>query len=454
MSVGRWWVGPGSGLARYCGVALLGLMSSVQAADLLQVYQAAQRNDPTYEAARHAFDAAAQKLPQARAGLLPTANVTGNDGATHASTVFSGNSPVIRDIHNWTWTLQLTQPLVHLDTVYAYRESESLVDQAKAQLDQAKMDLILRVAQAYFDVLVAEESVTAANAQVKAMQQQLALTEHGYTAGTTAVTDVDEARSHYELARSQAVAAVNDLDAKRAELEKIIGQWPDNILGLKAAAVFPKPVPDDPQAWIEQAKANNPAVLAQQAALKAAEAEVWRMRSGHLPTLDLTASYGGNYSSDNLTSPVDYSTLYKSWQAGLQVAIPIYSGGATNSKVTEAIAKREQAAAQLEAARRQSATDARQAFSGIKNGLIQVEALEASLKSSQSAVKGNVAGYRVGLRINSDVLNAQQQMYTTRHDLAKARYDTLLNGLKLKAAAGNLSEADVGILDAMFGGGK
>ncbi|MGA7180287.1 MAG: TolC family outer membrane protein [Thiobacillaceae bacterium] len=454
MSDGLRRVWPTLGREATWGLALLALSLPVQASDLLRIYQTAQANDPTFQAARHAFDAAAQKLPQARAGLLANASLNGNDGRTHASTEFSGVSPVTRDIRNWTWTLQLNQPVVHLENLYSYRESGYLVEQAQAQFEQARADLILRVAQAYFDVLVAQEAVTAADAQVSAMQEQLAQTQHGYTAGTSAVTDVDEAKSRFELARFQAVSAANELDAKRSELQKITGEWPGTLAGFQAAKVIPQPTPDDPQAWIGQAKNDNPAVHAQQAALKAAEAEISRSRSGHLPTLDLTASYGGNYSSDNLTNPVDYSTLYKSWQAGLQLAIPIYAGGATSSKVVEAMAKREQSAAELEAARRQAATDARQAFEGIKNGLAQVDALESALRSGQSAVKGNVVGYRVGLRINSDVLNAQQQVYTTLHDLAKARYDTLFQGLKLKAAAGNLSEADVGTINALLVDGK
>lgn len=454
MSVRKRRVRPKSGLGGACGVFLLAFTLSVHATDLLQTYQTAQASDPTFQAARHAFDAAEQKIPQARAGLLPSANLNGNDGRTHASTAFSGLSPVTRDINTWTWSLQLNQPVVHLENVYAYRESGYLVEQARAQFDQAKDDLILRVTQAYFNVLVAQEAVTAADAQVAAMQEQLAQTQHGYTAGTTAVTDVDESQSRLDLARFQAVSAVNDLDAKRTELQKITGEWPGTLAGFKPAKVIPQPTPDDPQAWIGQARHDNPAVLAHGAALKAADAEISRTRAGHLPTLDLTASYGGNYSSDNLTNPVDYSTLYKSWQAGLQLAIPIYAGGGTSAKVAEAIAKREQSAAELEAVQRQAATDARQAYEGIKNGLAQVNALESALRSGQSAVKGNVVGYRVGLRINSDVLNAQQQVYTTMHDLAKARYDTLFQGLKLKAAAGSLTEADVGTINALLAEGQ
>ena len=447
-------VWPKLGQAAARGIALLAPTLPAQADDLLQIYQWAQANDPTFQAARHAYDAAAQKLPQARAGLLPSASLNGNDGRTSASTVFSGLSPVTRDIRNWTWTLQLNQPVVHLENIYGYRESGFLVEAAQAQFEQASADLILRVAQAYFNVLIAQEAVAAADAQVSAMHEQLAQTQHGYKAGTSAVTDVDEAQSRFDLARFQAVSAANDLDAKRAELQKITGEWPGTLAAFKPAKVIPQPVPDDSQAWIGQAQNDNPAVHAQRAALKAAEAEISRTRSGHLPTLDMTASYGGNYSSDNLTSPMDYSTLYKSWQAGLQLAIPIYSGGETSSKIDEAIAKHQQSAAELEVARRQAATDARQAFEGIKNGLAQVDALESALRSGQSAVKGNVVGYRVGLRINSDVLNAQQQVYTTLHDLAKARYDTLFQGLKLKAAAGSLSEADVGTINALLVEGR
>ena len=187
----------------------------------------AQGNDPTFEAARYAFEAAQEKIPQARAGLFPTIKLNGNDNGTHASSQFTIQLPAQRGESRraaWTWTLQLTQPLLRPQNINAYRESESLVEQARAQYSQAEQDLILRVTQAYFDVLVAQESIEVADAQVKATGEQLALTQRGFEAGTNAITDVHEAKSRSDLARAQRIAAQNELEAKQAELEKLVGQ--------------------------------------------------------------------------------------------------------------------------------------------------------------------------------------------------------------------------------------
>lgn len=420
------------------------------AADLLDVYHQAQASDPTFEAARYTLEAVQQRLPQARAGLLPTVAANGGDSRTRANTVFSNTPSLDRNVHTWNWALQLTQPIVRVQNIFAYSEAEALVEQAMAQFAQAEQDLILRVAQAYFDVVVAEESIAVADAQVKATGEQLAIAKRGFEAGTAAVTDVHEAKSRLDLARAQQVSAVNDLENKRSELEKLVGEIPAALSRLRPRVVAPRPDPSDPQAWVSQAKENHPTVRAQRAALAAAEATVSKNRSEYLPTLDLNASYGANSSSGSLTTPVNYSTLAHTKAAGVQLNIPLFTGGATNAKVAEALANRSKTQADLESAKRQAGTDAKQAFAGIVNGLAQIDALESAVESGRSAVTGNQRGYLLGVRINIDVLNAEQQLYTSQRNLAKARYDTLLQGLKLKAAAGVLGEADLATVNGLL----
>lgn len=233
------------------------------------------------------------------------------------------------------------------------------------------------------------------------------------------------------------------MEAKRAELEKVTGQSINMLATLSPAIVVPKPQPDDVKLWIDQARINNPAVLAPQAAVRVAEAEISKSRAEYAPTLDLVGSYEHNYSSGNVSTPSDFATRMKSSQAGLQLNIPLFAGGLTHYRVSEAIANRNKAAADLEAARRQSAADARQAYAAIVNGVAQIAALESAVASSHSAVEGNQAGFKLGIHLNIDVLNAEQQLYTAQRDLLKARYDTLFQGFKLKAAAGILSAADV-----------
>lgn len=432
------------------GLLMVTAMEWVSATDLLDVYRLAQVSDPTFEAARYTLEALQQKLPLARAGFLPVVVANGSDSRTRSNTTYSSTPTLQRDVNTWNWTLQLTQPLIRVQNYYAYRESESLVEQATVQFAQAEQDLVLRVTRAYFDVVVAEDGIAVADAQITAMSEQLAIAKRGFKAGTTTVTDVDEAKSRIDLARSQRVTALNELEIKRSDLEKVVGQIPDKLAVLHPSVVAPKPVPDDPRAWIDQAKENNPLVRAQQAALAAAEATVNKNRAEHLPTVDLTASFGGNYASGNLTSPVDYSTQARSTVVGVQLNIPIYSGGATSAKVAEAVSNRFKTRADLEAARRQVGSDARLAYAGIANGLAQIEALDSAVRSGQNAVKGNQVGYKLGIRINIDVLNAEQQLYTSQRDLTKARYETLFQGMKLKAAAGVLSEEDLSAINGLL----
>jgi outer membrane protein len=424
------------------------------AIDLLQVYRLAQDSDPTFASARYTLDAARQKIPQARANLLPSASATANDGNTRASTTFTDVPPVDRNMKAWSWNLQLTQPLIRLGTVYAYRESGYLVEQAEAQYEQAQQDLLLRVTQAYFGVIVALDAIAAADAQVTALTQQLAQVTRGFQQGTHAQTDIDDTKSRLGSARSQRVAAQNDLENARADLEKLTGKSYDEnaeqLAILQAALTPPPPSPANSRAWIDQARSNHPLVRAQHAALEAARQEIKKNRADYLPTLDLVGNVGSNYASHSLTTPNDYSTRATQHEVGVQLTVPIYSGGATNSKVAEAIANMNKAQADMEAASRQAATDAQQAFAGVTNGLAQIEALNVAVESGLSAVKGNRVGYKLGIRINIDVLNAEQQLFTAQRDLSKARYETLLQGFKLKAAAGVLSEADLKAVNAML----
>lgn len=437
-------------LRRAAGVVILGFVSTAHAADLLEIYRLAEDNDPTFSAARHGFEAAREKSPQALAGNLPTVSLTGNENFTDAKASFNGSTPSSRGIYAWTWTLQLTQPIMRPQNVAGYYEAQAQVEAAEAEFESARQDLILRVAQAYFDALVAQEGVDAADAQLKAMEEQGKAAKRGYELGTMSITDSYEAKSKAEQARAQLVAAQNDLDNKRSDLEKLTGQPVPDLAGLKPAVVVPSPEPANVHDWIEQAKDSNPAVRAQMASLKAAGYTVTKARAENIWTLDFVASYGNNYSSGSTTLPTPFETRVRSNVAGLQFNMPIFAGGLNSSHIREALANNAKLSDQLEEARRKAGADARQSYTGIVGGLAQIAALQASIEAGENSVKGNQAGYRLGLRINSDVLNAQQQLYASRRDLAKARYDTLFQGLKLKAAAGAMSDSDLEVVNGLL----
>jgi outer membrane protein len=420
------------------------------APDLLDVYRAAQSGDPTLRAAQATLDVARERLPQARAGLMPVVALNGNVNSTSAWTQFNAAPVIQRDANFRSWNLQLTQPLFRAANFIANHQAEFVVAGAEAQFEQARKDLIVRVVQAYFAVNVAQDAIAAADAQVAALERQLGQVTQGVKFGTKATTDVDDTNSRLFSARAQRVAAQGDLENARSDLQKITGELYGSLATLGAETPLPKPSPMDARAWIDQARDDNAAVRAGVAALEAARLEVQRTQAEHLPTFDLVASSNHNYQSHSLTTPDDYSTHAVQHQIGVQISVPLFAGGAIVSKVAEARGGRDKAEADLDAARRGAASDAQRAFASVLNGLAQVDALVVATRAGENAVKGNEAGFRVGVRTNVDVLNAEQQLYASRRDLSKARYEVLLQGVKLKAAAGMLDETDVQTLNALL----
>lgn len=421
-------------------MALL-LPASAHGADLLQVYRDAQANDAQFASARSQLAASQEKLPQGRAGLLP--QVVGSLGATRTnvdqSVPIAGN----RYINNNNWTLQLTQPLFRWDRWETFKQGELAALAGEVSFTQAQLDLITRTAQAYFDVLAAQDNLYLAGAQKRAIGEQLAQARRNFEVGTATITDSNDAQARYDLATSTEIAATNDLEIRRATLQQITGKPVDELLGLRMGAEIPGPMPADPNAWAGQAEDTNPQVGIARYNLETAQREYNKARSGHLPSVDLVASYGFVNSTGNQVQQVNIASRYNSAQIGVQLNVPIYSGGQVQSRARETMALADKAASDLEFARRTAAQNARQTYSGVSNGLAQVKALEAAERSAQSAVESNMLGYEVGVRINIDVLNAEAQLFSTRRDLAKARYDTIMNGLRLKAFTGALEESDV-----------
>ncbi len=424
------------------------------AADLLQVYRDALEYDAQYASARAARDAGLEKLPQGRAGLLPVVSAS-------ASTIWNdidfqrrtpGAASVDAQYNTNGYTLTLTQPIFRWQNIEQYGQSKLQVAISEAQFVQARQDLILRVAQAYFDVLLAQDSLSLAQAQKKAIGEQLEAARRNFEVGTATIVDTHEAQSRFDLVTAQELAAQNDLEIKRQALRQVVGKVPEALSVLRSQVQLQRPQPDDMAKWVDAAEAGSPLVAAQQAALEIAEKEIGKQRAGHYPTLDLVATRGRSSATGGLAlgTTVPGSDTHTS-TIGLQLSLPIFAGGAVMSKEREAVALREKARADLDNTRRGAALGARQAYLGVTSGMAQVKAFEQALVSSQSALDSNKLGYEVGVRINIDVLNAQQQLFSTRRDLAKARYDTLLAQLRLKAAAGSLGEDDVQAINALLG---
>lgn len=417
--------------------------SHCRAADLIELYGLAQERDPTYQSARHALEAARQKRPEALSALLPALSATGSDGRTVGRTRYTDTPEISRAFNSDQWTLQLTQPVFRADRVLAYGEARATVEQALAQYDAARQDLILRLSRAYFDELVAESHVAATRAQLVALNEQLQAARRSFDAGVASVTDVDDTRARAASAQAQQVAALNDLESARAAVEVIIGEQPAKLAALRSATLLPKPVPSDVTSWVQRAADDNPNVRAAQALARASDYEVDRSRAQRLPSVDLIATYGGSYAGGNTTELVNYDTIVRDKQISVQVTVPLLDGGGMHAQIAEARAQRAKAQADVIIAQRQAALEARQSYAAAVSGASQVQALETAVSAGESALKGNKVGYGLGIRINSDVLNAQQQLFSSVQDLDKARYDTLYAGLRLKAATGQLTDEDL-----------
>ena len=415
------------------------------AADLEQVYREALAYDAALAAARASAEAGREKLPQGRAGLLPSLNLTGNTNWNEAEYRTTGRS---QGYNSNGWQVQLTQPLFRWQNWVQYKQGEMQAALADAQYQLARQDLTLRASQAYFDVLGAQDVLAAAQALNEANTQQLALAKKSFEVGTVTITDVHEAQSRADLSSAQVIAAESDLAVKRHALLVLTGKEPDALKGLRKGVALSRPEPADIQSWVAAAEASNLSVQANQLVSEIATREVERNRAGHLPTVDLVASHGNTTSANAFAgfAKTDLDTTV----VGVQLAMPLFQGGATSSRVREASALREKAVSDLDNARRTSAQNARQAYLGVTSGLAQVKAFEAAQVSSRSALDANKLGYEVGVRINIDVLNAQSQLFDTQQKLAKARYDTLMAQLKLKAAAGTLGDEDIKAINALL----
>lgn len=433
-------------MKRTLSVLLVSLASaSAWGADLMSVYRDAVQNDARFAAAKAQREAGQEKTIQGRAGILPGIGMS-------ASTTWNDNtySGVDRSFNSNAYGAELRQPVFNRAVWTQYEQGQLQTALANTQFEQARQDLIIRVSEAYFAVLNAQDATTALRSLREAATQQLELAKKSFEVGTVTVTDVHEAQSRFDLASAQLIAAENALEVARQQLAQITGKEPEGVAGLRAGVELGRPQPDDMRQWVSAAEADGLGVQAQQIATRIADREVTRNESGHLPTLDVVARYNqSDAGGSNFGSGRSENTLRT---IGLELNVPIYQGGVVSSRTREAAALLTKAEADLDDARRSSALAARQAYLGVTSGLAQVKALEAAEVSSRSALEANRLGYEVGVRINIDVLNAQSQLADTQQRLAKARYDTLIAQLRLSAAAGALNEEDVARLNALLTG--
>jgi outer membrane protein len=432
-------------LTLWCGLAVGIAAHAAGAADLLSIYREAQTADTVYAAARASYMAGQEKLPQGLSGLLPAVTVAGNTQYNDRDLQFRGAVPGFPSgttrYNSNNLNVTATQPLFRFQNWITYEQAKNQVSQAEATFLQANQDLIVRVAQAYFDVLLAGNNVTLATAQKTAFAEQLAQAKRNFEVGTATITDANDAQARHDLAFSQEIAAQNDLEIKKQALRQIIGRVPPDIARFGSRFEPQLPTPNNMDQWVEKGTSTSLQVKIAQANFDIAGQDVTKNRGGHLPTLDAVASYGDANQGSGVQGGVGFDSTTK--YIGLQLAVPLYQGGLVNSKVREALANQDKAKQDLENAKRTVALNTRTAFLGVANGMAQIKALQTALISSQSSVDSSKLGQEVGVRTQVDVLNATQQLISTRRDYAQAIYTYAINVLKLKAAAGTLGDDDV-----------
>ena len=434
--------------------ALLGWLGGpAQAQTLSELVAQARGYDASWQAQQADARAAASRADQALGGLLPSVGLQAGANRTHVDIHTGMPIPGLPGSSNNTQqNLQLSaqQPLYRPANKLAYEQGQRGADAAQAQLDGAAQNLIVRVAQAYFDVLAAQDSLNVVQAQQQAISQQLEFARRNFEVGTATITDSREAQSRFDLATAQEIAAQNDLQVKRVVLDQLVGRVGTQPARLATPVTLPKIQPDNAQSWVDTALANQPQIRQAQLALDIAKLETQKAETGHKPTVDLQAGYVVNrYPNGSITPAIPLSYRTNAAQIGVVMNMPLFAGFSVQNRIKETVALEEKAGAQLDDARRSVEQATRTAFLGVQSGQAQVKALEAAQASSQSALDANKTGYEVGVRINIDVLNAQSQLYQTERDLANARYQVLLGQLKLRQAAGVLGDDDLRSLDAL-----
>jgi outer membrane protein len=423
-------------------VALAVACGTAGAADLLSVYRDALVSDSAYQAARAQYNATRERLPQARAGYLPL--ITGNASAFRNDFDFE----VIPDLRysSNSYGVTLSQPVFRLQNWIAISQADKLVLQAESQLAFAGQELAIRVAQAYFDVLLAQDNVALSQAQKSAISEQLAQAKRNFEVGTSTIVDTLEAQARYDQANAKEIADQVELEVRKRIMTVLLGKLPDSFVPLREPLALAEPKPNNIEEWVRVSQESSYTVAVARVGYEIAKQEIDRQRAGHLPTVDLSATWQNGH--DPTKAP---SIDTKAGAIGLTLSVPIFAGGLTQSRVREAVALRDKAEQDLESTQRTVAQTTRQLYLNVVAGIAGIRALEQALASTQSQLDSTILGRDVGVRTSVDVLNAQQQVFQTRRDLQQVRYNYLLNTLRLKAATGQLGEADVAEVNRALG---
>ncbi len=420
-----------------------GFVSSAWAEDLVQIYSLSKLNDPKYKGARYDFEAASYAEPQARAALLPTISLEALEMRTYqriinsANTVFATGST---DYPTYSQTLNLTQPIYKLSAWFGYEQAKVKVKQAAATFSAAEQDLIVRAATAYFSVLAARDVLEFAEAEKKAIQRQLDLVQQRFSSGLVAVADLHDTRARNAIKEADVVAAQNERDDRVQALRELTGRTIPNLKPLRQAIPLENPEPLDMNAWVSVAEKQNLLLEARRQAVEVAQQEIRRQRAGHAPVLDFVATQNKKDTGGSLFGG---GSNVETLDLMFRLNIPIFSGGLTSALTGEAVKRYYSSLEDMERDWRQVERQTRAAFQGVTGGVVRARALAQGILSAESARELKVEGYRSGLQTILQVLDAERDLYAAKRDSARARYDLLINRLRLKQAAGTLGEDEL-----------
>lgn len=434
------------------GTLLSSLAPTVQAQTFSVLLERAVVGDPSFLGARTGVDVADARKRQAVGGLLPQVNGTANTNANNRDyQTRASNQPSGQDRYNSNaYQVSLTQPLWRYANVVGLQQADNIAAQAEHQLAGAEQDLFVRMLQAWFDVLAARDTGLFTMQQMLAAERNLETVRRGEEMGTHSEPQLEEAKAKSDQAVADALTAETETQLKVAALEQIVGALRGFVPPfMRDWVAIADPGMEKMEVWLERVETQHPNVLAAGKALEAASDEVRKQWAGHQPTIDIVANYGKNSQAvGGFPGQAGYDT--KTGAVGLQLTVPIFSGGAQSAKVDEAIAQKEKARHDLEAARRAALLAGKQAWLGWQSARMRAVAGAQMVRSAEATLELARQGLEKGLKVELDVLQAEQNWRAALRDYRKARYEQMVSYAKLKAATGNLTQADVQAMDALF----
>jgi outer membrane protein len=434
---------PGRARLAAPALALLALAGTARAQSVFEMYDIARGYDAPYLAAKAQAEAAEYRAAQAQGLALPSLSYTGRAVATQIDLPKDRSG----DNNAWQNSLNGRYALFNRANDATIAQAKQALEASKAELEVAEQDLIIRVTQAYFDVLAAKDTLQLTKLQKAAFLEQLASARRNFEVGTATITDTREAQAKADLAQAQEIAAEIDLRNKRIVLGTLVGRRDIEPWPLAVPVALPTIMPRNVEEWVNVADTAHPQVLRARAGLETAKLEIDKSKAGELPTVDAVAQLGANYASGSSNQIVPGTTRIGS--VGVELNWPLYTGGIVQNQIKEAVALEERSRNEYDNARRTVAQNTRVAFFSVQSGEALVKALETAEASSKLSLEATQLGYRVGVRVNIDVLNAQTQLFQTQRDLFKSRYDVLVGSLRLRQASGQLTPADLAALNRL-----